>query len=1136
MQLTSAQAQPLIGKRVTRRPLPSSEPRVILRSQLGENDFLGATSVNRRKNRPTPFSKIKSGEPLPSFSSTFLSTIPEAETTIDPLLTTESTIRSPTPMDIAREQIRAELAKTPRTLTPLDLAREEVRETLTTTEPPTTTSSPVVTTTITTTTTTTPTTTTPPGPMATARNKIREKMAAEREALEKVIAAKSTTKMIKVKRKKQKESSPSSINTITDPMISVTVRGNTGDVNPAFMLGPAITFEPSLEFVSTTTTLPVNDNELQLTSTADPLASVHPTQADLVELLEARTEPDADDFNVLNVPNRMQNTLIKLLSDKAKTHEALREPILVNSEEEFRDLATKDKAILQALSGDRDDPIETKDLQEGNEGLVPLDKDFDDFEAPSPSQNPFVSKVLESSNQGLIPTKEDFVDVKPPSQRQDPIVTKILQPANEGLISKDDSFTDVQPPSSRQDPLPTRPLQSNDDGNASDSLPLPRERQNPLLKPLQSNDDGFVDRRKTFSDFRPPRRNQNPLLRQLKKSHSGFVDSRKSFSDFKPPSRSHRLLIRNRLKGQDEGHVEGLRVPSRRQNTLLKNLSGGRNDPIVGLELPEEIDDEVETFQFDDEPVKVESLPLELADDDERSNPLLGELQGGHTSQEDDLEPPSEKQNTLLRLLQEGHTSADVDLDVPSVRQSTLLRPLTGGQSGEDHEINVPSEKQNTLLRPLTPGQSGSDHELDVPSLKQDTLLRPLTSGQSSNYELPVPSEKQNTLLRPLTAGLTGSDHDIEVPSDKQSPLLSPLTSGFSGANHDIEAPSEKQSPLLRTLQAGHTASDHDLDVPSLRQDTLLKQLRSGHDGVVPDLEVPSRKQSALLKLLKAKQSGSEHDLEVPSLKQDSLLKVLRPGHSGSDHDLNPPPAEEVSFTTARPDFELVTNSNLEPEDELQDLEDLQEERDPLQRPLSPKTTFDANKLDLPSLRQNPLLKILRYDRREKQLRNGLTPPNFKVVPVFRQVMKMPQKFQQDFLQLPRRMKENLKSILILNAGPNFDIDALTSGDDSANLELPPAQTTSLPIFSTTAPSEIIGTTFSQIFPTAFPPRPSTAGSQRPRFRMPPRNKFEILKVHRPVDEVTFERVSSATESQGEYHYRFQPFDTLLFNSRFSFR
>ena len=58
---------------------------------------------------------------------------------------------------------------------------------------------------------------------------------------------------------------------------------------------------------------------------------------------------------------------------------------------------------------------------------------------------------------------------------------------------------------------------------------------------------------------------------------------------------------------------------------------------------------------------------------------------------------------------------------------------------------------------------------------------------------------------------------------------------------------------------------------------------------------------------------------------------------------------------------------------------------------LAPK--FNPNRvLRPPSSRQNPFLRLLRFDTRERTFRQGLSPPDFNQSPVFRQVIRTPQR------------------------------------------------------------------------------------------------------------------------------------------------
>ena len=544
--------------------------------------------------------------------------------------------------------------------------------------------------------------------------------------------------------------------------------------------------------------------------------------------------------------------------------------------------------------------------------------------------------------------------------------------------------------------------------------------------------------------------NKNPLDRKekLQKGHIGFVKPRRTFSDFKPPSRRQNILLR-RLRPAYNGRVEGLEPPriafQRKKNRgkpferLIKNEPPNGNTADRGI-----VTSRVKTGKPTNEGDKM--------------NPLLGKLQAGNTGKFFQPEVPSIKQDTLLRQLQPGHTGVNHPVQVPSLRQDTLLKSLISGQTGANHRLAIPSIKQDTLLRQLQSGHTGADHELEAPSVKQDTLLRQLQSGHTgANHGLEVPSVKQDTLLRQLQSGHTGADHGLEVPSTKQDTLLRALQEGQTGAHHPLKVPSIKQDTLLASLIPGDTGAVADLLVPSLKQDTLLRPLQSKHRFENLRLRVPSFKQDPLLGPLKPAQTGSDHDLQIPSVKQDTLLKPLQSGHTGSNHLLTVPTLKQDTLLGQLQAGRTSADLHLEVPSVKQDpfLKKLNPTQENTPNFLMPPPTKEE---EIPStLRQNPLLRILRLDRRARLSGNGV---DLSRLPIFKQLINSPQRFRQNFEQLPKRMKANLIRIIQENGNEDFDFSSLGHNSDIGVDATP-----------TTAAPNLIGSTFADVFPTAFGPK-----------------------------------------------------------------
>ena len=357
------------------------------------------------------------------------------------------------------------------------------------------------------------------------------------------------------------------------------------------------------------------------------------------------------------------------------------------------------------------------------------------------------------------------------------------------------------------------------------------------------------------------------------------------------------------------------------------------------------------------------------------------------------------------------------DFRPPSSKQDTLLRPLQGNKNGVAKGLKTPSFKQDTLLRPLIPSHDEKIGGLKHPSTKQDTLLNKLQPGHTSQIPgLIVPHKKQDTLLRNLKSNNHGKVQNLRAPSTKQNTLLRNLKSSDIGHVENLNIPPEKQNTLLRNLKDNDVGFVENIRVPHNKQNTLLRNLSPNDHGRVVNMHPPSKKQDTLLRPLVGNDDGRHQGLQTP------LKNNQTPGLNINSNikNLKPPPKKQ--------DLKLLKKLR-------EDFRKLKEEKTdrtlnlllPKRNRRPQKSNFNPNILSTPSKRQNPLLRILKFDQRERKLRKGLSPPNFKQNSFFQQVVKTPQKYHKDFLQLPEKDQTKLLAILNRYGGDDFDANAILS-------------------------------------------------------------------------------------------------------------
>lgn len=429
------------------------------------------------------------------------------------------------------------------------------------------------------------------------------------------------------------------------------------------------------------------------------------------------------------------------------------------------------------------------------------------------------------------------------------------------------------------------------------------------------------------------------------------------------------------------------------------------------------------------------------------------------------LDVPARMQDTLLRLMQKKGLRRDPFAKLVTTAV-TLIDP------DEDIEdFTPPSVKQNPLAtKTLRPNFDDSrDVELETPRTRQSNLLGQLQADNDGVFEgLSTPRPHQDTLLKQLQANNDGVFEGISTPNSHQSELLNALKGGDEGLFEGLSTPNPRQSNLLKQLKANQNGIYEGLSTPSTRQDYLLRQLQRGRNENLR-LETPSPKQNPLLRQLKKGHDERITGISTPSSKQNPLLRNLQGGHTRENDELDLP---------------------INPVDE------------PLFRPARPLDRFNPDGLNLPRRRQNPLLRILRFDKRERILSKGLTPPRHRQNPLFRQLVATPQKYRSDFLQLPPKQQNKLLAILRRHGGDNFDADELLTvpqfKEELDVIEMPLLEDEEDDYYD----DEEEYDDYEEV--QEFTPSTTTL---RSRPKMPP-SKFEVLQIRRPVEEVTFQRVN----------------------------
>lgn len=606
------------------------------------------------------------------------------------------------------------------------------------------------------------------------------------------------------------------------------------------------------------------------------------------KFMEEHTESNFG-LDILNAPNRMESTLLKLLGKKNNnlddTHQNLSNP------------PTKHEK----------DPL-NNDLREFAAN--------DDYRGsvPRPHQNPFLSLL----NPSTMDYSKNIFSV--PEYKQDPFLRQLRKNPKKFQ----DDFLSL--PSRDQNQLLKMFMKAGRDIEIGQLLP-PDYRQNPLLRIL------VPQVRDNIGNLSPPDIRDSGILKEVMEAPGKFAN------DFLLLSDEDKKEVLDAVDSIDDGSFEiNLLVPNKSERLrIVSNHSFKKKDkkqtknknPLLDI-LEGDKRDQFDKQTFD--------VPMYKQD------PLMRQLRIHPEQFKDDfLELPERKQDTLLKLLKKsGIPRWNIDrLTPPDFEHNPLMRMLKDTDSGsvmkdvvdepesfkEDFENLASSEKLKVvdmLMNNETP----------------DEVMAILVPDRKMRLELMIKN--------PLERFIVGSEQDeldktsLTPPKYRQDPLLRQLRLQPEMYHNDfLELPRRKQDTLLKLLKSSGLESKlmERLIPPGQRQDPLLRALIGNSNKKIVGLEVPKHKQNPLLRMLlpdKRDKFDKEH-LDLPE--KERIFKDLIDNPSSFSSDFKELPAREKikvleMVKKAGKDTEIIMKS-LSPEK----FEKLRIEKDPLLKKSLPKYT-----------------------------------------------------------------------------------------------------------------------------------------------------------------------------------------------------
>ena len=360
-----------------------------------------------------------------------------------------------------------------------------------------------------------------------------------------------------------------------------------------------------------------------------------------------------------------------------------------------------------------------------------------------------------------------------------------------------------------------------------------------------------------------------------------------------------------------------------------------------------------------------------------------------------------------------------------------LLRP-TGRDKTEKHQLIPPKAEQDNIVQEIIENpETFSEDFLSLPQKSQNDVVDAIMKNSNSNIntirKLAPLTVERNLLLRILNDD-THADVDKEnlhPPSYKQDPLLRQLEENPESYSNDfLELPQKMQEKVVQILKSKGIESSMEPLTGMENRNPLSRVLTPNFNDekVKNNLLPPEYNQDPLLRQLSKNPENYNDDfLELPIIKQDLIIdKLEKEGVKVSAiEDLTVGDRNPLNQLTVKDKFKnkdpLLRKLKTHIESYKDDILQLpSKKQDTLLKILRNEgiTERQIKSLIPPKEKQNPLLRLLRPDFKDQIERQQLSLPKYKQNPLLRQLVTEPEEYSDDFLSLPLAKQDELIEVI----------------------------------------------------------------------------------------------------------------------------
>ena len=664
--------------------------------------------------------------------------------------------------------------------------------------------------------------------------------------------------------------------------------------------------------------------------------------------------------------------------------------------------------------------------------------------------------------ESVIPSSEDSINESSQQKPSDVVITKIK--------------TTVKP---SQDVVTT--VKETRQGNLSRKSTTPKTKKS----------------RRVFSNFKPPSKSRNPLLRkQLRPKFGNRIrdlqkSSTRNISNFdgKPKNRE-RVRVRTFLPRPVPNSIQSRPgrkfIPNNQRPKIISRLK----DPEKGFSI-----DDKQILPINDSPAfSIRFLkPDTMKQDPVSPNKTINEQIFG-----------SRDKNAKLSVTQNDTSIAEF----PTVPTTTIGSNSNGTMADNLSENQTTVSEEKEFMKDSKLMEVADFKPRQSPALENQFTIgvdtQSVNDRQNGNSEIqskpvnledlePVIKDKNSPLLLDstdnLNLALVSQDPSEESLADTDSfptlnapAIMKPLKTSLKPLNAGIEISDivvsdiNANDMLPSSVLPKESIPIGDLAGSQFQQDAMLKQIQGdltleNQRPLLPVLIEPSSDMSSLF----------TEEQNMRNLNQDKNGEI---GTNNGNPFLAPQPVIiDESLGNDDTDMSLSTFpiQELEKEEVLKD-RNVKSEIIKLNQDKVPQSPQGKPK---GKLRGNPLVQILKFNRREKKLNGRDAKVDMSQMPVFRELVDVPKNFKSDFDQLPPKMKNNLGKILKQN-----NVEMLVM-DNLMNAEADDVETTQTVMLSTNKSLN------------------KNKMNNNKRRKKPTAQKFEIKPTMRRPEVVTFSKVNA---------------------------